>query len=43
MISESKLNKMTKDDLIIYMKSLNLKPNTKSTKKDLIKTVLSQN
>ena len=41
-LSENKLNKMTKDDLIGYMKTLNLKPNSKLTKKDLIKTVLSQ-
>ena len=41
-LSENKLNKMTKDDLIVYMKTLNLKPNSKLTKKDLIKTVLSQ-
>jgi len=41
-LSENKLNKMTKEDLIVYMKTLNLKPNSKLTKKDLIKTVLSQ-
>ena len=35
-------SKMTKEDLIVYMKTLILKPNSKLTKKDLIKTVLSQ-
>lgn len=42
-LSQNKLNKMTKDELITYMKSLNLKPNSKSTKKDLIQTVLAEN
>lgn len=40
LLSESKLNKMSKPDLIKYMKDLNLKPNSKLSKKDLIKTVL---
>ena len=40
LLSESKLNKMTKPDLIKYMKELDLKPNSKLSKKDLIKTVL---
>ncbi len=39
-LSESKLNKMSKPELIKYMKDLNMKPNSKLTKKDLIKTVL---
>ena len=38
--NKSKLIKMTKDELINYMKSVNLKFNTKSTKKDLIELVL---
>jgi len=42
-LSQNKLSKMTKDELITYMKSLNLKPNSKSTKKDLIQTVLAEN
>ena len=37
---KSKLSKMTKDELITYMKSINIKFNTKSTKKDLIDLVL---
>ena len=39
-LTESKLNKMTKPDLIIYLKSLNIKSTTKSTKKDLIQLIL---
>jgi hypothetical protein len=39
-INKSKLIKMTKEELINYMKSVNLKFNTKSTKKDLIELVL---
>ena len=32
---------MTKDELIKYMESINIKANAKSTKKDLIKLVLT--
>lgn len=39
-LSESKLNKMTKPDLIIHLKSLNIKSSIKSTKKDLIQLIL---
>jgi len=40
--NKNKLTKMTKDELILYMKSVNLSFNTKSTKKDLIEIALSQ-
>jgi len=39
-ISESKLNKMTKDELINHLKTLNVKPSSKSTKKDLVQLIL---
>jgi hypothetical protein len=39
-LNKSKLTKMTKEELINYMNSVNLKFNTKSTKKDLIELVL---
>jgi len=39
-LSESKLNKMTKIDLIILLKSLNIKSSSKSIKKDLIQLIL---
>jgi len=39
-LNKSKLIKMTKEELINYMNSVNLKFNTKSTKKDLIELVL---
>jgi hypothetical protein len=39
-LSESKLNKMTKPDLIIHLKSLNIKSSIKSTKKDLVQLIL---
>ena len=38
--SEEKLNKMTKDELIKHALSLNLKPKSKSTKKDLIQMII---
>jgi hypothetical protein len=40
--TKNKLTKMTKDELMKYMKSLNIKFNTKSTKKDLIELVDTQ-
>ena len=40
-LDESKLNKMTKADLIIHLKALNIKSPSKSTKKDLIKLILT--
>lgn len=40
--TKNKLIKMTKDELMKYMKSLNIKFNTKSTKKDLIELVDTQ-
>jgi hypothetical protein len=39
-ISEEKLNKMTKLELINYLKLLNKKPLSKATKKDLIELIL---
>jgi hypothetical protein len=39
-ISESKLNKMTKDELINHLKTLNVKTSTKATKKDLVQLIL---
>jgi hypothetical protein len=39
-LNKSKLTKMTKEELMNYMNSVNLKFNTKSTKKDLIELVL---
>lgn len=41
-INKNKLTKMTKEDLINYMKSINITFNTKSTKKDLIELVLTK-
>jgi len=40
-LDESKLNKMTKADLIIHLKALNIKSSSKSTKKDLIQLILT--
>ena len=39
-ISEAKLNKMTKTELINHLKSLNIKTLSKATKKDLIELIL---
>ena len=39
-ISEAKLNKMTKTELINHLKLLNIKPLSKATKKDLIVLIL---
>ena len=41
-INKNKLTKMTKEDLINYMKSINITFNIKSTKKDLIELVLTK-
>jgi hypothetical protein len=41
-LKKTKLTKMTKEELMLYMKSLNLTFNKKSTKKDLIELVLTQ-
>lgn len=41
-LDESKLNKMTKAELIIHLKALNIKSSSKSTKKDLIQLILTK-
>ena len=41
-LTKNKLTKMTKEELILYMKSLNLVFNNKSKKTDLIELVMSQ-
>lgn len=42
-LTESKMNKMTKEQLIDYLKKLDVKPKSKATKKDLITMILENN